>query len=342
MIARQGSASSRARVANEAIAVLGAGAWGTALANLCAREGRPVFLWARDREHVAEMRATRRNARRAPGVELAFSVEPTDDLARAVGARVTLAVTPTQTLRAVAASARPHTPEGADWIVCAKGIERGSDAFLSDVLSAVLPQAHPACLSGPSFAHDVSQGLPTAVTLAAREDERAERLCRLIAAPHFRLYRTTDLRGVEVGGAAKNVLAIACGVAAGRGLGASAGAALTARGFAELSRFGAAFGARPETLMGLSGLGDLVLSCGSLQSRNFAFGHALGAGATLQEAAGGKLAEGAFTARALAAMARDRGVDMPIANVVDRLVAGALDVNGAIDSLMTRPLKAES
>ncbi len=288
------------------------------------------------------MRATRQNARRLPGVKLAASLEPTHDLALAAGARVVLAATPAQALRAVATAAKDFVPQDADWIICAKGFERASGAFLSDVLAQALPQAAPAILSGPSFADDVSKGLPTAVTLAARDAARGDELCRLIGAPTFRLYRSTDLRGAEIGGAAKNVLAIACGVAAGRALGASALAALTARGFAELTRFGAAFGARAETLMGLSGLGDLVLSCGSLQSRNFAFGHALGRGVSRAEASGGKLAEGAFTARALVEMARGRGIDMPIAEVVDHLVSGALDVQGAIDSLLMRPLKAES
>ncbi len=324
------------------ISVLGAGAWGTALANLCAREGRRTLLWARDAQHVADMRATRENARRLPGVRLAGSIEPTTDFAQAAAARVVLAVAPAQGLRALARAARAVVAPGADWIVCAKGIERETDAFMSEVLAQELPQAAPAVLSGPSFAEDVSRGLPTAVTLAARDAARGDELCRMIGAPTFRLYRSTDVRGVEIGGAAKNVLAIACGVAAGRELGASAVAALTARGFAELTRFGAAFGAQPQTLMGLSGLGDLVLSCGSLQSRNFAFGHALGRGASLDTASGGRLAEGAFTARALVDMARVRNIDMPIAEVVDRLVSGALDVQGAIETLMMRPLKAEN
>lgn len=325
-----------------AISVLGAGAWGTALATLCAREGRRVLLWARDAGHVAEMRATRQNARRLPGARLPDSLAPTSDFEEAARARVVLAVAPAQALRSLARAARPFAPEGADWIVCAKGIERETGAFMSDVLAQELPQAAPAVLSGPSFAEDVSKGLPTAVTLAAREAARGDALCRLIGAPTFRLYRSTDVRGAEIGGAAKNVLAIACGVAAGRELGASAVAALTARGFAELSRFGAAFGARAETLMGLSGLGDLVLSCGSLQSRNFAFGHALGRGLSLREASGGKLAEGAFTARALVEMARAKGVDMPIAEVVDALTSGAIDVDGAIATLLMRPFRAES
>ena len=327
---------------NEAIAVLGAGAWGAALANLAARNGRRVFLWARDAGHVEEMRASRENARRLPGVKLADSIEPTADLACVAETAIILAVTPAQAMRSVARAAAPHIRDGADWLICAKGFERDTHAFLSDVLAAEAPQAFAAVLSGPSFAQDLAAGLPTAVTLAARDTARAEKLGRALDAPTFRLYRSTDVRGAEIGGAAKNVLAIACGIASGRGLGASAVAALTARSFAELSRFGRALGAQPETLMGLSGLGDLVLCCASLQSRNFALGHALGRGRPLQEASGGKLAEGAFTARALVEIAREHGVDMPISTVVDRIVSGDMSVNAAIDSLLGRPVKSET
>ena len=325
----------------ETIAVLGAGAWGTALAILAARSGRRVLLWARDQANVEDMRRTRANARRLPGVNFTAAIEPTTDLAQIADARVILAATPAQGMRDVARAAAPFVCEGTDWIVCAKGIERGTHAFMSDVLANEAPHAVAAILSGPSFAADVAAGLPTAVTLAARDAERAERLGRLLDTPSFRLYRSTDVRGAEIGGAAKNVLAIACGIAAGRGLGASAVAALTARSFAELTRFGRAFGARPETLMGLSGLGDLVLCCATLQSRNFALGHALGQGRTLAEASGGKLAEGAFTARALVELAAARGVEMPIAAVVDRIVAGEQAIEAAIDSLLLRPVKSE-
>jgi glycerol-3-phosphate dehydrogenase (NAD(P)+) len=324
------------------ICVLGAGAWGTALANLAARNGRRVFLWARDAGHVAEMKATRRNERRLPGVVLAEGVEPVADMAALADSSIVLAVTPAQTMRATIRAAAPHLKAGTDWVICAKGIERGTHAFLSDILSQEAPHASPAILSGPSFAEDVGKGLPTAVTLAAKDAERAEHLGRTLDAPTFRLYRSTDIRGVEIGGAAKNVLAIACGIAAGRGLGASAVAALTARGFAELSRIGRALGAQPETLMGLSGLGDLVLTCSSMQSRNFAFGHRLGKGLSLAEASGDKLAEGAFTARALVELAEAKGVEMPISAVVDRIVSGQMTVEAAIDSLLQRPRKSET
>ncbi|MDE2579062.1 MAG: NAD(P)-dependent glycerol-3-phosphate dehydrogenase [Hyphomicrobiales bacterium] len=322
-------------------AVLGAGAWGTALANRAAARGAHVFLWAHDRDHVAAMVATRANDKRLPGVRLADSIEPTADLACVGAADHVLAVVPAQALRATARAARPFAKAGSDWIVCAKGVERGTHAFMSEVLAQETPDVAPAILSGPSFAQDVSAGLPTAVTLAAGAMERADLLCHALGGPTFRLYSSTDIRGVEVGGAGKNVLAIACGIAAGRGLGASAVAALTARGFAELARLAAACGGRRETLMGLSGLGDLVLSCGSAQSRNFAFGERLGAGASLDAASGGKLAEGVFTARALVELARARGVVMPISETVDQIVAGRIGVADGARALMMRPQKAE-
>ena len=232
-------------------------------------------------------------------------------------------------------------PGSAPLVACAKGIERGTHAFMTEILMEAAPARPAAVLSGPSFAADVAAGLPTALTLASSDEGVARSLCWLLHGPNLRLYHSTDVRGVEIGGAAKNVLAIACGVAAGRGLGASAVAALTARGFAELRRFGEAFGARPGTLMGLSGLGDLVLTCSSPQSRNFAFGFDLGRGWPLAEAGLGRLAEGAFTASALLHMARSRGVDMPIAESVEALLKGEIDVDGATTALLARPLKGE-
>ncbi|HEY8579152.1 MAG TPA: NAD(P)H-dependent glycerol-3-phosphate dehydrogenase [Beijerinckiaceae bacterium] len=316
---------------------MGAGAWGTALANAAARSGRDVALWARDPAHAAEMAATRANERRLPGVALAATVRPTADLADLRACDAVLAVTPAQALREAATALAPHLAPGAPLTICAKGIERDSHLFLADVVAQVLPGRPVAALSGPSFADDVARGLPTAVTVAAADEALARALCAALGGPSFRLYHTTDLRGVEIGGAAKNVLAIACGVADGLGLGASAQAALVARGFAELRRFGRAFGARDETLMGLSGLGDLVLTCGSAHSRNFALGRALGRGAPPPPA----LAEGAFTAVALVEMARARGVDMPIAAAVDDVLAGRATVAAAVDALLARPQKME-
>ena len=322
------------------VAVLGAGAWGTALANAAARPGRAVTLWSRDPALAAEMRDRRENRRSLPGVRLADAVEPLSDPAAAAGADLVLAVVPAQHLRATLA-ALPALPAGLPVVLCAKGIEAGTGLLMSEVLAEVRPGQPAAALSGPSFAADVGRGRPTAVTVAAAEGGLARAIAEGLAGPALRLYHTDDLVGVEIGGAAKNVLAIACGVAAGMDLGASASAALIARGFAELSRFGRASGARPETLMGLSGLGDLVLTCASVQSRNFAFGHALGTGASLAAAGAGRLAEGVATAPVLCRLARERGVDMPVAESVAALVDGRTTPRAALDALMARPPRAE-
>ncbi len=328
------------------ITVLGAGAWGTALANLAARpaaeEETEVTLWARDGAHVAEMRATGVNARHLPGVPLLSNVNPVSELAEAQGAELVLAVVPAQALREVLEAFAPHVADDVPIVVCAKGIEHATGMFLSQVVAAIMPENPPAILSGPSFAADVAQGLPTAVTLAAGDGDLATRLVGMLAAPSFRLYSSTDIRGVEIGGAAKNVLAIASGIAAGRGLGASAGAALIARGFAELSRFGGAYGAEPSTLMGLSGLGDLVLTCTSVMSRNYALGIALGRGLSPAEAIGQSgLCEGAYTCGILVDLANAKDIEMPIAAAVDEVLAERITVDEAIAALLSRPSKAE-
>jgi glycerol-3-phosphate dehydrogenase (NAD(P)+) len=324
-----------------ALVVLGAGAWGTALAQLAATKGERVVLWARDPAHADAIMRERENKRHLPDVPLAASIEAVSDVACVAHADLVLAAVPTQAFRDVARAARPFAQAGVPWVICAKGIERGSKRFLDDVLADELPDAIPAILSGPSFAADVARGSPTAVTVAAREERIAQQIAQRLATASFRLYRSTDIRGAEIGGAAKNVLAIACGIAEGAGLGASAGAALIARGFAELMRFGAALHARPETLMGLSGLGDVVLSCGSEQSRNFSYGLALGHGEAAQIAAHGHLVEGAFTAPVLVDLARDAGVEMPISECVARVIASELTIADGIEALLQRPQKSE-
>lgn len=321
------------------IGVIGAGSWGTALANVAARAGREVVLWARDPAQVADMAARRENTRGLPGIALAAGVRPTADLKDAAAGDALLLVVPAQVCRAVVGDLVPLMAKGTPVISCAKGIERGTAAFVTDIIAEAAPHARAMVLSGPSFATDVARGLPTAVTLAAADADLARAVAEALGSSSFRLYHSTDVRGVEIGGAAKNVLAIAAGIVAGRRLGASAGAALTARGFAELLRFGRAFGASPETLTGLSGLGDLILTASGPQSRNFAFGLALGETGT--PPAGGKLAEGAFTASALVAMAGARGIEMPICAAVDAVLAGRLKVEGAIETLMARPQRAE-
>ncbi len=321
------------------IGVLGAGAWGSALANVAARAGRRVTLWARD-PRLAETIAQRRESPKLPGVRLADSVAVTAAL-DAVDAAALLVAVPAQALRSVACALAPVLRVGTPVIACAKGIERGTGRFMTEVIAECIAQAEPAILSGPSFAFDVARGLPTAVTLAARDEALAGALAEALGSPTFRPYRSTDVRGVEIGGAAKNVLAIAAGIVEGRRLGASAAAALTTRGFAELVRFGKAFGARPETLTGLSGLGDLILTCSSRQSRNFSLGIALGEGRSLEEAQRGKLVEGIFTASVLDEMANARGIELPIAAAVAAVLDGRLDIDAAIESLLTRPFRAE-
>ncbi|MCJ2123883.1 NAD(P)H-dependent glycerol-3-phosphate dehydrogenase [Methylobacterium sp. J-077] len=325
------------------INVVGGGAWGTALANAAASAGHPVTLWLRDPEAAARLEAERENPRYLPGVPLHAQIHATARSETLAGARATLLVVPAQTVRGVLVSLRAPLASAGPVILCAKGIERGTDSFLSAVAEAVLPAGTPvAVLSGPSFAADVARGLPTAVTLAAADPGLAAALSTLLSGPSFRLYHTDDVRGVEIGGAGKNVLAIACGIVAGSGLGESARAALIARAFAELMRFARAFGGRPETLMGLSGLGDLVLTASSPQSRNFAFGQRLGAGASPEAASGGKLAEGAFTAAALAGLAAARGIEMPVAQAVAAIVAGQAGVEDVIAALLARPLRGET
>ncbi len=321
------------------IAVIGAGAWGSALALTCARAGRQVTLWEHDPANAAQL-AKNRESLFLPGVRIDDRIVIAGDLDEAVRAQAILLVVPAQAVRAVATALTPLLIARTPLIVCAKGIERGTKKFMTEVIAECAPNAAPAILSGPSFAADVARGMPTAVTLAASDDKVAGELARAIGSASFRPYHSTDVRGVEIGGAAKNVLAIAAGIVNGRGLGASAAAALTTRGFAELVRFGRAYGAKAETMMGLSGLGDLLLTCSSPQSRNFAFGVNLGRGQK-PEAIHAGLAEGVFTASVLVDMARERDVDMPIAIAVAALLNGTMTVDEAIDSLLARPFKAE-
>jgi glycerol-3-phosphate dehydrogenase (NAD(P)+) len=324
------------------IAILGAGAWGTALANALARAGRRVTLWARNQASADAIGLTPQSPR-LPGIRLEPGVTVTPDIAEAVAADAILLAVPAQALRAVATGLGPQLRTRVPVVACAKGIERGTHCFMTEVIAQVVPLCVPAILSGPSFATDVARGLPTAVTLAAADEAVAAALAAALGSPTFRPYHSTDVRGVEIGGAAKNVLAIAAGIAAGRGLGPSAVAALTTRGFAELFRFGRALGARPETLTGLSGLGDLVLTCSTAQSRNFSLGIALGEGRAPDVVPEGpKLAEGAYTAAALVEMANANGVEMPIATAVAAVIDRRLSIDDAIESLLTRPLRAEA
>ena len=262
----------------------------------------------------------------------------TSDVARAARAEIILLAVPAQHLRDAVTAFSPHLAAATPVVACAKGIERGTHKFMTEVIAETAPNAVPAILSGPRFASDVARGLPTAVTLAAKDDALASALVQALGSATFRPYHTTDVRGVEIGGAAKNVLAIAAGIAVGKKLGASAQAALTTRGFSELLRLGRTCGARGETMAGLSGLGDLILSCASPQSRNFALGAALGRG---EPRPSGKLAEGEFTAPVLIELAASQNVDMPVSNAVAAILGGAVTIDEAIEGLLTRPFKAE-
>jgi len=326
-------------MAFERIAVVGAGAWGIALANAIARAGRSVTIWARDPQNAAQLSKDRTSAR-LPGVRLEAKVAVTGNITDIASEAVLVAV-PAQVLRGVAGMVTPIVNPGTPVIACAKGIELGSRKFMTEVISETAPRAMPGILSGPSFAIDVARGLPTAITLAMRDETAAAALAGALGSVTLRLYHSTDVRGVEIGGAAKNVLAIAAGIVFGRKLGASAAAALTTRGFAELFRFGAAFGARSETLTGLAGLGDLILTCSTPQSRNFSLGIALGQGQTPDAARKGLLAEGFDTAPVLVELAAAKKIEMPIANAVAAVLSGRMSVDAAIESLLTRPFKAE-
>lgn len=322
----------------ERVAVLGGGAWGTALAETAARAGRKVTLWEFNAAN-AESLTQNRESRFLPGFRINDTIEVTRELS--TNADAILLVVPAQATRIVAKQLGATLSNGTPIVVCAKGIERGTHDFMTEIVRECAPKAMPAILSGPSFAADVARGLPTAVTLACEDAALARALAHALGSPAFRPYHSTDVRGVEIGGAAKNVLAIAAGIVAGRGLGASAQAALVTRGFAELMRFGRAYGAKAETLTGLSGLGDLVLTCSSPQSRNHSLGVALAKGEPVVTAAHGKLAEGAFTAPALLEMAREKNVEMPISEAIAAVLDSKLSVDEAIESLLTRPFKAE-
>ncbi len=322
------------------VAVIGGGAWGTALAQMLASDGGDVLLWARETEVVEEINAHRRNTPFLPGAPLAPTIRATADIADLQGIPAVLVVSPAQHSAAVLASL-PAPPQ--DLVLCNKGIEQASGRLMNHVASEACPGSEVAVLSGPTFAHEVAAGLPTAVTLACGGGRAQwDRLKPVIARPAFRPYYSDDVAGAEVGGAVKNVLAIACGVVDGLGLGQNARAALIARGYAEMLRFGEALGARPETLAGLCGLGDLVLTCSSTSSRNFSLGKALGEGRAAAELMADRrtVAEGAHTAPVLARLAQEHRVDMPIVHAVRGLLDGepAADV---VRQLLARPLRAE-
>ena len=327
-------------MSNQTLGVIGGGAWGTALAQMLASDGCAVRLWAFEAPVVEEINAQHRNRPYLAGMDLDPSIRATTDLAELADLPMLLVVTPAQHMRRVLAS----LPEGpGDLVLCCKGIEEASGELMVDAARAAAPGRPLAVLSGPTFAHEVARGQPTAVTLACETQAQWDRIAPLIWRPAFRPYFSTDIIGAEIGGAVKNVLAIACGVVEGLGLGQNARAALIARGFAEMTRFGLACGAQAETLSGLSGLGDLVLTCSSMSSRNFSLGKALGEGRKAADVLADRatVAEGAFTAPVLQRVAKQRGVAMPIVDTVCALLAGEVAADDAVAALLARPLTAE-
>ncbi|PBN43383.1 NAD(P)H-dependent glycerol-3-phosphate dehydrogenase [Sphingobium sp. D43FB] len=319
--------------------VIGAGAWGTALAQLLAADGQAVRLWALEAEVVDAVNGSQENPLYLPGIPLSPSIAATGAMADMADCDLLLVVSPAQHLRSVVAQA----PAGVPLLLCSKGIEAGTSLLMSEVAQQAQPRSPIAVLSGPTFAHEVARGLPTAITLACEDRALGERLAARIARPAFRPYLSDDVIGAEIGGAVKNVLAIACGVAEGAGLGLNARAALISRGFAEMTRFGLARGARAETLGGLSGLGDLVLTCSSTNSRNFSLGKGLGEGQAAADLLANRrtVAEGAFTAPVLRAAAHAAGVEMPVVDAVCALLADAVPLAQVIDALLARPLRPE-
>lgn len=321
------------------IAILGGGAWGTALGCMAAQNGHQVLLYARDQATVDDINLNARNSRYLPQITLHSNLRATTRYEQALQhADTVLVVIPAQSMAAALQDLKSHIPAGCPVVLCAKGIERSTGRLMSQIIADILPDHPIAALSGPSFASDVAQGLPTAVTIACEDLAIADALASQFSGASFRCYSSDDLIGVEIGGALKNVVAVAAGATIGKGLGASAQSALVTRAFAELRRIAAAFGGRPETLMGLSGLGDLMLSCSSTQSRNYSYGLALGRGESLH---GLLLAEGVATAPIIAELCAKKQIDAPIITTIAALLNGSITIDTAVTGLLSRPLKNE-
>lgn len=325
------------------IGVIGAGAWGTALAAMARRAGRDVTLWAREDEVVESINARHMNDIFLPDVELDPGIRATNSYSETIDADLVLLVAPAQHLRSVCADLSPDWKDGVPAVICSKGIERGSQALMTQVISEALPAAPPMVLSGPTFAKEVAAGLPTAVTLACEDSAIGERAAAAIGTSTFRPYLSMDLVGAAIGGAVKNVLAIACGLVGGKELGDNARAALVTRGLVEVVRLALSLGGQSQTLMGLCGLGDLLLTATSMQSRNYSLGAALGQGRSLDEVLGERRAvtEGVYTAEAVVALAEAKGVDMPICRAMDQILNKGVSVDAAIAELLDRPIKEE-
>jgi len=330
-------------MAHQSVGIIGAGAWGTALAITAHRAGRDVLLWAHEPETIAAINDEHCNEVFLPGVALAPAIEATDSFGEAATCDILLMVTPAQHFRAIAGELRPFVREGQPLVICSKGIEQTTGQLMTQIAAEQLPATAIAVLSGPSFAGDVANGRPAAVTMSTAEEDLGRALSHALSHPPFRCYWSNDPVGAEIGGAAKNVYAIAAGIVAGKALGASAHAGLVTRSFAEMARFAVGLNAKLETLIGLSGLGDLVLTCGSPQSRNMSLGVALGEGRSAEEVLAERLTvtEGVATAAAMVEIAGARGIELPIAEAVNAVVLGRTTVDAAIGALLARPLRSE-
>lgn len=331
-------------MAIQSVGIVGGGAWGTALAITAHRAGRDVLIWAYEAQTVADINQKHRNEVYLPGIKLDPAIEATARFNEVANCDMLLMVTPAQQVRGIAGELAPYVKPGQPVVICSKGIEQATGKLPSEIVADMLAGGTVAVLSGPSFAAEIARGLPAAVTLATAKEAQGRALSHALSHPPFRCYWSDDVVGAEIGGAVKNVYAIAAGIVAGKKLGASAHAALVTRGFAEMTRFSSSLGARRETLTGLSGLGDLLLTCGSPQSRNMSLGIELGQGRSVKDVLKKRLTvtEGVYTAGAVVEMAAARGIDMPIAQAVHAVISGLATVDEAIEALLARPLRAEA
>jgi glycerol-3-phosphate dehydrogenase (NAD(P)+) len=331
-------------MAIQSVGIVGGGAWGTALAITAHRAGRDVLIWAYEAQTVADINQKHRNEVYLPGIKLDPAIEATARFNEVANCDMLLMVTPAQQVRGIAGELAPYVKPGQPVVICSKGIEQATGKLPSEIVADMLAGGTVAVLSGPSFAAEIARGLPAAVTLATAKEAQGRALSHALSHPPFRCYWSDDVVGAEIGGAVKNVYAIAAGIVAGKKLGASAHAALVTRGFAEMTRFSSSLGARRETLTGLSGLGDLLLTCGSPQSRNMSLGIELGQGRSVKDVLKKRLTvtEGVYTAGAVVEMAAARGIDMPIAQAVHAVISGLATVDEAIEALLSRPLRAEA
>lgn len=328
----------------QTIGIIGGGAWGTALAQSFAGAGKSCVIWALEEEVATSINSRNENTLYLPGVKLNEKIRATGSLTDAAKSDILVIVTPAQYLRSTLESLKPDLDDKKPVVICAKGVEIASGLMLSQIAAEVAPQSPIAILTGPTFAAEIARGLPSAVTLAMKDKEQAVALAEILSSRTLRMYGADDIIGAQIGGAVKNVIAIACGIIEGKKLGDSARAALVTRGLAEIARLASALGAKKETLMGMCGVGDLILTCSSMQSRNFSLGVALGQGKSLQEILQSRnsVTEGVHTAKALMVMAKNNAVEMPISEAVNACLTDGADIGKIIEKILDRPVKTET